>query len=268
MISVVIPLYNADKTIIRALDSIRNQTLPCALFEVWVINDGSTDNSKSLVKSYINKYPELKINLINKENAGVSSARNMGMRLATAEYIALLDADDEWLPQKIEKQCEYLRNEHLDIDLLSSRYNEKPLLFPYATAEKLSKVTFRKMLFRNEVQPSTVIFKKKILQKLIFFDENQHYAEDANYWLRLTEYFSLYILNENLVTAGGGKRTFGVSGLSANLREMARGFQKNLSDMYRAKRISFWELQGYKVFYKMKYYLLIIRSFYYNKMKL
>ena len=118
MISVIIPLYNAEKSIEKTLDSIKNQTWK-GEFEIFVVNDGSTDASAAVVENYM-KQSALKITLLNQENLGVSVARNVAMRLATGEYMALLDADDEWLPEKTERQMQILENPDFDIDFIGN----------------------------------------------------------------------------------------------------------------------------------------------------
>ncbi len=92
LISVVIPLYNKEPYIKRAIDSILAQKIQD--YEIIVIDDGSTDKSAEVVKSF----PDPRIRLIQQENAGVSAARNRGIEEAKAELIAFLDADDEWTP--------------------------------------------------------------------------------------------------------------------------------------------------------------------------
>jgi glycosyltransferase involved in cell wall biosynthesis len=106
MISVIIPMYNAENTIATCIYSVLNQTYKGKI-EIIIINDGSKDNSKKIVEEFINiNQSDFEIKLINKENGGVSSARNRGMVLAKGHYIAFLDSDDEWLPNKLEKQLE------------------------------------------------------------------------------------------------------------------------------------------------------------------
>lgn len=94
MFSVVIPLYNKVHTIIRTLDSVLNQTY--TKFEVVVVNDGSTDNSISEIRSFTN---DPRVRVIEQTNQGVSAARNKGVVSAKYDYIAFLDGDDEWLPE-------------------------------------------------------------------------------------------------------------------------------------------------------------------------
>ena len=122
-ISVVIPMYNAENTIVTALDSIKNQTYKCN-YQILVINDGSNDNSKKKVEEYILENPKMNITLVNQANSGVSKARNEGLRRAEGDYIALLDSDDEWLPEKIEKQIALFEKDN-NIDLLGTNRNNE-----------------------------------------------------------------------------------------------------------------------------------------------
>ena len=115
-------------------------------------------------------------------------------------------------------------------------------------------------MVRNEVHPSTVIFERKVLGNSGCFDNQQRYAEDLNFWLKVSVHNKMAILNEELVLAGAGKRTFGVSGLSANLQEMEKGFQKNLKEVLNQKRINLAEYFGYFLFYKLKFILRISRN--------
>ncbi|AZI67842.1 glycosyltransferase family 2 protein [Kaistella daneshvariae] len=263
LISVVIPLYNAEKSIERTLDSILNQTWK-GDFEIFVVNDGSTDESAAVVGNYIKQSP-LNIQLLNQENLGVSAARNSALRRATGEYIALLDADDEWLPEKTERQMEILEDHNSDLDFLGCLRKNQKILWPFRVEKNnLAEVTFRKLMLRNEIQPSTVIFKTEILKKTGFFGENFRFAEDLNFWLRVSENCKMAILNEELIFAGDGKRSFGVSGLSANLVEMEKGFQRNLREIWAKKKIGFAQFAAYFVFYKMKFLVRLSRNFYFK----
>lgn len=259
MISVVIPVYNAEKSIEKSLISIKNQTWE-GVFEIILVNDGSSDRSKSIIENYQQNHQDQNIILINQENRGVSKARNAAMKIAQGDYIALLDSDDEWLPEKTEKQMKFLVNQN--IDFISSLWNSENITFPYKLQpeNKLVKITLKKLLFKITGQTSTAIFKRKIFENTGFFDENQNYSEDANYWMRISEKNQMYLLPEKLVIAGNGKKSFGFSGLSANLKEMEKGIQKNIWEMYQTKRINFPEYLFYFVISKLKFAIRPLRA--------
>ncbi len=261
-ISVIIPMYNAENTVMKALDSVRLQKGDF-VFEIIVVNDGSTDKSRSAVEKYHDLHPQMNIILLDQANSGVSKARNAAMEIATGEFIALLDSDDEWLQEKTERQMSYLLSNNKNIDFISCRRKNHKIQLPYVVGENaLAEITFRKIMLRNEAQPSTVIFKRKVLENTGFFDPNQRYAEDINYWLNISVKNTMYILDEELVIAGGGKRTFGVSGLSANLAEMEKGFQKNLREMLSNYRITRVEYFLYFIYFRIKFVLRVVRSKY------
>lgn len=261
MISVIIPLFNAENSILKALDSVRHQTYSGS-FEIIVINDGSTDSSRERVEDYMQNHSEMEIILLNQPNNGVSVARNKGLQMARNEFIALLDADDVWLPQKTARQMHYFNHSQIDIDFLATARNNRKLLFPYHPIDGLAAVTFRKLLIRNEIVAPSVIFKKRVLENTGYFDESMRHAEDVDYYLRISRNNRMYILAESLVIAGGGKRSFGVSGLSADLREMAKGYQKIIEKLYKEKRIGWVQSNLYKMFYRIKYGVLKLRARY------
>lgn len=259
MISVIIPLYKAENTILAALDSVKNQEGNFD-FEIMVINDGSTDKSAEKVQQFIDENPQLKIQLIYQENKGVSSARNAGLRLAKGEWIAFLDSDDVWLSHKTKVMMKVL-TENSKIDFLASFRNNEFIGFPYRyNNQNLTEITLRKFLIRYIGQTSTAIFRRKVLGNTGYFNENQRFAEDANYWLRISEKNKMFVLGETLVITGSGKKSFGESGLSGNLPAMEKGFQKNLKEMLHQKRILTIEYFFFYLFFKLKYIIRIIRA--------
>lgn len=103
LISVVIPTYNREKTIKRCIDSIVSQTYP--VYEIIIVDDGSTDKTVSIVEK---EYQDQRIRIIRQNHKGAQAARNVGIRAAGGKYIAFLDSDDEWLPNKLELQIKEL----------------------------------------------------------------------------------------------------------------------------------------------------------------
>lgn len=252
-VSVVIPAYNAENTIVRCLNSVLAQTYP--VFEIIVINDGSTDRTKEIIEEYIQNHSGFNIKLINKANGGVSSARNVGLKLASGEYIALLDSDDEWLKQKTEVQIEYFEKD-VKIDFLAAGFQGFHL--KNKSQNELFQITFEKLLFKNFFQPSTVIFKNKIISNVGFFEESQKYAEEGNYFLRVSRLYNCFFLNQKLINYGDGKSGYGVSGLSSNLFEMEKGELSNLKFAYDKDWINFFKYSIAVLYSIAKYFRRIV----------
>lgn len=259
-ISVVIPMYNSRETIINTLESIKLQTAIDNILEVIVVNDGSKDDSLEVVRKYKEENPSFPIVIIDQCNGGVSTARNKGMEVAKGEWIALLDSDDEWLPYKLEVQINTI-NQNQEIDFLGGPFNEKVLRIFTKKIDSLYKAKISDICIRNFPQPSTVIFKKKIYDEIGGFDQKQKYAEDGNYFLKICDKYNLYYLPELLIIYDGGKKGFGVSGLSANLKKMYEGNKKNIKELKNDNKISTFFYLFLKTFYFLKYIRRIILTY-------
>lgn len=259
-ISVIIPVFNAETTLGAALQSVASQDYE-GRFEIILIDDGSTDGSLQLARDFSETYQKGRMRIVSQENAGVASARNAGLRMARQDYVALLDADDVWLPEKTRIQMSAL---HFDkLDFVACRRNNVPFRWPYkADARHLAEVTFEKLLIRNEITTPTVIFRRRILLDSGLFEEGKRFAEDHLMWLKMAAvpHTRMAILDKSLVWAGNGKRSFGESGLSANLKEMAAGFQDNLKILLHEKLISPEKYRWLREYYRMKYHLLLVRK--------
>ena len=257
-LSVIIPMFNSENTIKTCIYSVLNQTYKGKI-EIIVINDGSKDNSQVIVEEIIKKNnSEIEIQLINKENGGVSTARNAGFKLAKGDWIALLDSDDEWLHNKLETQIQVL-SENPTIDFLGTNRN----------GEYFDKILWKKLSVLTRISPKllmvkfifvvpTVIFRKKIISDVGYFDETQKYAEEGNYFIRIAQKYNCYLLNESLVITGDGKAHFGHSGLSGNLKEMEKGELKNLKDALNLQIINYFEYSCLLVFSILKYFRRIV----------
>ncbi len=177
-ISVVIPAYNSEQTIVPALESVYNQTI--VPHEVILVDDGSSDATVELVK---NKFAQVKI--IQQSNSGPSAARNRGVQEASGQWIAFLDADDIWHPQKTQDQMEAVANlPHVvlvatDWVRLESQFDSVPSNIEQTLLD------YRQILILNRFQTSTVIVKKDILEQAGGFKAELDGAEDWDTWLRV-----------------------------------------------------------------------------------
>ncbi len=188
-ISAVIPAYNSEETIARAIESVLAQTRPAD--EIIVVDDGSTDKSAEIVSSYADK-----VTLIRQENAGVSVARNRGIEAAMGEWIAFLDADDEWLPEKLKLQSEHLMR-HPDLkwaysDFYRKEYGDEKLRqahdSPNLTAvlrDELFEDYF--LAYRNHgyAWTSVLVIKQEVFETVGMFEPGMKRAQDNDLWYRI-----------------------------------------------------------------------------------
>ncbi|MCA8998470.1 MAG: glycosyltransferase family 2 protein [Planctomycetaceae bacterium] len=206
-ISVVIPAYNAEATVAKTLESVMAQSLPA--HEVIVVDDGSRDNTSDVVEKFA---PQVR--LIRQENAGPSAARNHGIREATGDWIALLDADDTWWPEKLEKQAAHLAD-------------DVALVHCYASPNDCytHDMTFESLWVHNYIGTSTVVMSKALFEELGGFLEDRKYigAEDYNMWLRL---------------AGSGKRIVSVHELLSNYTPAEGSLSQQIAKVIKAELLN------------------------------
>lgn len=184
--SVIIPVYNGEEVIRKALESVQNQTFRD--YEIIVINDGSTDQTAQVVSDFFETNKDLEQKFINcNDNNGVAHARNIGVKVSRSEYISFLDADDIWYQQKLERAYQVLK-EKKGIDLIChSAYIKKE----GKTIGKLEifkgNVNFYEhLLFHsNCICTSTTVIRKESMKKVGLFSEELYAGEDYDYWLRM-----------------------------------------------------------------------------------
>lgn len=259
--SVVIPAYNCETVISDALDSILSQTKLEYIGEIIIVNDGSTDNTRAVIEKYVADKEEIKIHIINKENGGVSAARNDGVNKAAFEWIAFLDSDDEWYPEKIERQVEIIEKIGYDqIDCLGGSFNGDVFCIFWKKYVGLFRANIKQICLRNFPQPSTVVIKKQVFDSLNGFDETALYAEDGLLFLQVCAKYKMYYDTKQVIRFGHGKRGFGSSGLSGNIKAMHQGNIRNIKFLKENKLISiafYWFL---RVFYQLKYIRRVLLS--------
>jgi len=251
-VSVIIPMYNSADTIIDALESVKNQEAIKDIVQILVIDDGSSDASSQIVLQYKEVNTELPIELISQENRGVSAARNAGLKRATGTWVAFLDSDDVWLPNRIRRQKEVL-SENPSIDFLGAGYNDKPLKILGRSINTLYKATVNDLTLKYFPCTPSIIMRKSIYDEIGGFNENWKYAEDGEYYTRICLRYNYYYLPEHLVDIGHGKRTFGEKGLSKNLKDMYRGNVEIIRGLKQARVISGVRYVFLRVFYYLKY---------------
>ena len=186
MISVIIPAYNAAKSIARTLDSVLSQTLTD--FEILVVNDGSPDTAA--LEAALSNYRE-RVTYIKQENHGAAAARNTAIRAARGEFLAFLDADDLWLPNYLEAQMDVLRKTGADVvycDALlvgSSRLKGRTFI---ELAPSRCEVTPESLLTVDVgLLTTALIATKKAVWDAGLFDETILRGHDFDLWLRIAQ---------------------------------------------------------------------------------
>jgi glycosyltransferase involved in cell wall biosynthesis len=198
-ISVVIPSYNRLSTLIRAIDSVIAQT--SKVDEIIIVDDGSSDNTAVEVSA---RYPQLK--LLRQENSGVSSARNYGIKQAKGDWIALLDSDDSWLPNKIERirKAQRLNPEislfHSDEIWIRNGVRVNAM----NKHQKSGGWIFQQCLPLCVISPSAVVIKRSLFDVVGFFDESLPACEDYDLWLRVCHRFPVHYIDHPLINKYGG----------------------------------------------------------------
>ena len=250
MFSVVIPAYNCAKTIIPAIESVLAQTRLELIDEILVINDGSTDDTDTVLQRYLTQSHAVPIRYFSQTNHGVSATRNFGIHRAVAPWIALLDADDMWRPEKIERQYEAILSEP-KIKLLGTKYPLKIFLRKKTGLVKISTVD---MCLRSIFIPTSVVFDKECALKLKLFNESMQYSEDLNFFLKFLTLDGCYVLVEDLIRNDCWKSFSGETGLSSHLKEMNQGRNDSLKEICSMGLISVPFLRFLLVFNELKYW--------------
>ncbi len=198
-VSVIIPTYNYEDFIWDAVDSVLNQSY--SDYELIVVDDGSTDNTAEKLKKYKGK-----IQYYYQKNQGPGAARNLGIKKSTGEYICFLDADDIFLPNKLEAQISLINHRgEMDLGLVYSdflcidEYNLSILKY-YKCKSFTSQSDALKYLYKsNYINTSTVMINKKCLEEIGLFNEKYRYLEDLDLWLRIGQTYKFTYINKPLV---------------------------------------------------------------------
>jgi len=199
LVTVIIPTYNRDWILKEAIESVLSQDFDD--FELIVVDDGSTDNTESIIDEYAGD-----IIVLRQDNHGVSAARNAGIACASGPLIAFLDSDDVWLPQKLTSQVDFFKS---NPDALICQTQELWIrkgkrVNPKNRHKKISGMIFKHSLPLCMVSPSAVMMKKSLLDKTGLFDESLPACEDYDLWLRISSRYPVFLIDTPLIIKRGG----------------------------------------------------------------
>ncbi len=205
MISVIIPAYNRASFLDEAIQSVLDQDYfvqnDSSSFELLVIDDGSTDNTREIVRSFGDK-----VNYHFQEHKGVSAARNLGLNLARGDYLCFLDSDDIWKKDKMSVQMSFMKT----FPKAKVCYTEETwirrgvFVNPQKKHQKYSGWIFDKVLPLCLISLSSALFRREVFEEVGKFDEELLACEDYDFGIRLAHKYPIYLLSKPLIIKRGG----------------------------------------------------------------
>lgn len=205
LVSIVIPAYNCERFVAETINSVKNQTFKD--WELIIVNDKSSDKTAEIVKKFCSK----KIKLINlKGNSGAAKARNAGIEAARGRYLCFLDADDLWVPEKLEKQIKFMKEKNSAFSFTGYEFADENAKPNGKVVKVPARITYKKALRNTTIWTSTVMFDlNKIYKNYVYMPEIK--SEDTATWwnvLKVTghadgldEVLSIYRRSENTLSS-------------------------------------------------------------------
>jgi glycosyltransferase involved in cell wall biosynthesis len=225
-VSVIIPAFNKADFTVKAVESVLGQSYNN--IETIVVDDGSTDDTQDKLKVFGDR-----IIYFLKENGGACSARNFGIKQATGEYIALLDCDDIYYPEKIEKSVKCLESDP-DFGFVStSAYkideNDDIVSEWFEPSQEPSGWIFSRILIKNQICNSTVVARKECFSRVGYFDESIFIPADYDMWVRLAEVYKAGYVPERL-TGYRVSNNYTILNLDQGIKESLYVIKKNINE--------------------------------------
>lgn len=237
LISIVIPVYNGEKTILQTIRSAQEQTFKD--FELLVMNDGSTDNTLKVIES--SQDPRLKVLSVDKNSGNPAVPRNRGIEQSAGEFIAFLDADDLWAPETLEEQMRALRDDvsaavaYSWVDII----DEKGILICPGTRFEVKGSPYPSMLVGNMLGcGSNGLYRKKALQEVGLFDESLAGTEDWDLLIRLSKCYSFVCVPHAQVFYRLSQNS-----LTTNIRQHSREYLKCIKKTFSSAPLSLKHLK-------------------------
>lgn len=250
-VSVIIPAYNEEQHIAQSIKSVLHQTYPCE--EIIILDDGSTDDTETIVK----RFEDSSIRYIYQDNQGVCQTRNRAIEEAKYSLIAWLDADDFWMPEKMEKQIAQVKD-HPESGMYYSDYRKVDHEGEELPHRRQNRTTpsgwiFRDLFKRNVIQPSTTLIRKECYEDVGMYNDDLQRCWDYEMWLRIalkykisgcSDQLSNYRIIEDRMSTNRKKSRGAIIKLLKNMYQSAKGTEQEVSRKLLHKRLN---KQYYKI---------------------
>jgi len=235
-VSVIIPTYNRAYLIGRALKSVLNQSYRD--FEVIVVDDGSTDNTNEVIKSFIDERIRY---YYHKKNKGYPEALNTGLNLARGSFIAFQDDDDEWFPEKLNKQMMIFKKVNQNVGVVYSGFwkirNDKKIYIPSSHVVQKEGNIHTELLKGNFVGMPSSIVRRECFDKVGMFDTTISYLQDWELWIRISKYYEFKYIPEPLMISYYTPNSVSVKSSIIQAETMKLILSKHYEDFSRDKKI-------------------------------
>ena len=207
-VSVIIPTYNRAHLISRAIQSVLDQSYQD--FEIIVVDDCSTDNTEEVIREFQEKDERIRY-IRHERNKGPAAARNSGIKAVKGEYIAFQDSDDEWLPEKLEKQMKVFKISPPEVGVVYTGFwrleKTKKTYIPFSWVTQKEGNIHEDLLRGNFIGTPVALIRKECFKKVELFDEYISAREDWELWIRISKYYEFKYIPEPLMisyyTSGG-----------------------------------------------------------------
>lgn len=186
LISIVTPSYNAEKLIGRTIESVLDQSYPN--WELIIVDDCSKDGTRDVVRNFVKHDARIRLLPLDENNGAPAAPRNIGIREAKGEWVALLDADDIWHPRKLELQLEAMQQAAVDFSCTQMRdfTDENTLVFEEPGKVSCERIGFFMQQLKGRIPTSSVMARRSVLLDFAFNEDIRYKAvEDYHCWLRI-----------------------------------------------------------------------------------
>ncbi|MGN1148056.1 MAG: glycosyltransferase family 2 protein [Lachnospiraceae bacterium] len=244
-VSIIVPVYNAEKYIVDTIESVKAQTYEN--WELLLIDDGSTDDSRQVIADYLGGAPDERIKLFPRDNSGAARARNYGLLQASGRFVSYLDADDLWSPDKIERQLAYMCEKQAAFSFTGYEFADESGNGTGKVVRVPETLVYRQALQNTTIFTSTVMFdSEKITKDKLEMPVIK--SEDTALWFKVLRMgYTAYGLNENLVRYRRSNGSLSANKLEA-LRRIWNLYRKaeHLSIPYSIYNFCFWAVRAVK----------------------